>query len=242
MRLSFVGGIDLKGNLQHICKQLSQSRIKLLIPNNFKHSFTVKRQSNCCIFHNYKNLTVSYLLSLEKATTRVSHGRNTAETACDCTVNFQHNFHTSIILLGCWIFPRSLPITSLIICCPYLSYKNHYDLNLQNGETLLPRQGSLHMPPFAVKCSSSQKAEQSKDQEGLLRVTLTPSYSTSYQANPPWGGMNTSAVIRRYWDTINIQVASIYLYINGILFQLKKGHLLSRSINHIRNYRGSGGK
>lgn len=241
MRLSFVGGIDLKGNLQHICKQLSQSCIKLLTPNNFKHSFTIKRQSNCCIFHNYKNLTVSYLLSLEKATTTVSHGRNTAETACDYTVNFQHNFHTSIILLGCWIFPRSLPITSLIICCLCLSYKNHYDLNLQNGETLLPRQGSLHMLPFAVKCSSSEKAEQSKDQEGVLRVILTPSYSTSYPKSN-MGGMNVSAVIRRYWDTINIQVPSIYLYIHGILFQLKKGHQLSRSINHIRNYRGSGGK
>lgn len=89
MRLSFVGGIDVKGNLQHICKQLSQLCIKLLTPNNFKkHSFIIKMQSNCCIFPTYKSLTVSYLLSLEKATTRVSHESSTAETACDSTVDF----------------------------------------------------------------------------------------------------------------------------------------------------------
>lgn len=63
-------------------------------------------QSNCCVFPNYKSLTVSYLLSLEKATTTVSHGSNTAETACDSNANFQHHFHTGIILLACWIFTR----------------------------------------------------------------------------------------------------------------------------------------
>lgn len=139
MRLSIVGGIDLKGCPQHICKQLSQLCIKLLTQNNFKHSFTIKRQRNCCIFPNYKSLTVSYLLSLEKATTTVSHESN---TVCDSTVNFQPHFHTGIILLGSWIFLRYL-ITSLILCCLYLSYKNHYDQNLQNGATLFPRQGSL---------------------------------------------------------------------------------------------------
>lgn len=104
--------------------------------------------------------------------------------------------------------------------------------------------GSLHVFCF---CSQVQfiswSWDEPRDQEGLVRVILTPSYSISQQMNPLGENVGILQVFRRYRDTISIQVTSMHLYINGIIFQLKKGLQLSqKSITHIRNFRGSHGK
>lgn len=100
------------------------------------------------------------------------------------------------------------------------------------------------MSPF-LKRSSCQKAEQSKDQEAVVRVTLTPSTLNIIPNKSTMGGWGVYEYFRFYQKILgnHEQVAFIYLNINGIIFRLKKGHQLSMwSINHIRNCRGSFGK